>query len=135
MSDLSRALDEYSVCYAMREDLPTEGQIWGRDGQKSPKAEMLVLKADTAIKKKKKKKTVGSPETFLIYHLPLWGAHCLRDLNYALQVDEPRLTSHITSNYIYFSTSVKSSKKPDIASPELMLFLQGSHSCWGALSS
>ena len=37
----------------MREDLPTEGQIWGRDGQKSPKAEMLVLKADTAIKKKK----------------------------------------------------------------------------------
>ena len=56
MSDLSRALDEYLVSYAMREDLPTEGQIWGRDGQKSPKAEMLVLKADTAIKKKKKKK-------------------------------------------------------------------------------
>lgn len=55
MSDLSRALDEYSVSYAMREDLPTEGQIWGRDGQKSPKAEMLILKADTAIKKKKKK--------------------------------------------------------------------------------
>ena len=72
MSDLSRALDEYLVSYAMREDLPTEGQIWGRDGQKSPKAEMLVLKADTAIKKKKNQLEVLRRSLSTIF---LFGEH------------------------------------------------------------
>lgn len=66
------------------------------------------------FKKNKQKTSWKSWDIPYLLSSSLGNTFCLHDLNYALQVDEPWLTSHITSNSIYFSTSVKSSKKPDI---------------------